>query len=259
MLPLKRTTAEKPPTYLAGKVALYLIPFLLADTAWTADDPGERYMRMAAQPGISHLHKTAYEQLAKMHAMQFWGGIEFPSVTIEIGNWDRHWESSTNPMGVLYRMGLDALPALVEALDDPTPTLTVIAPKEGATSPKGKGHVWKVNELVLALICHIADRTFTVGEGTRKARLWAIGNYPDLVPHAKQVVLQWYAENRNKTPAQRKLDDLIGEDWQNRKAAIEWGGEHKEKAGQKAVLDRVVVSNLKCNSSPAVSPANDRC
>ena len=76
-----------------------------------------RMLKMLSRPKISAQVKLAYEQIARMHTCEF-------HPLDHRGSFDylTHDDKSQAPMDVLYRIGFDALPPLIEALDDDTPT-----------------------------------------------------------------------------------------------------------------------------------------
>src|SRR5262249_57938806 len=85
-------------------------------------------------------------------------------------------KDSTGPMDVLYRMGLDVLPQLAEALDDRTPTRTVTAvrPERVRAGEEEEKKVWLVNELVARLIVELAAHDFVLDTAPGKG----VGNPP---------------------------------------------------------------------------------
>ena len=188
---------------------------------------GERYVRMASQRGIVPLQKAAYEQVARLYQGDFGEVIDCHDFALP--------RIANNPMAVLYKMGLEVLPVMVEALDDGTPTKTVTGMR-----PKQR-KVWKVNELAALLICRIADRQFALIQGEEEVWINNVEEHRNLIPRFKKLVLDWYAKNGKKTLAERRIDDVDSDVLWNRLHAVEWIGEHREKAGQKAVLDRINV------------------
>ena len=88
-----------------------------------------------------------------MHSIKIGAG-DWGSIPIPTGD-------SKLPTDVLYTMGFDILPMLAEALDDETPTATVITQREGDFK---QVKLWKVNDFAALLIVRIAGRDFVIGE-----------------------------------------------------------------------------------------------
>jgi hypothetical protein len=226
----------------APACGILLVGYTLVLAADEGQNRGDYYLKKAGEARISPLQRTAYEELSKVHAVSFFTlGVPPPNAfaynTRQSGGyWG--WESGDHPMAVLYRMGLDVLPTLVEALGDETPS------QDEWRSPCSLGpkappaRAMKVNELIAMLICRIAERTFAVRHGEHIGDyIYCVGSKPDLVPEFRKQVLVWYRDNHGKTLAQRKIDDVNSDIAINRNAAVAWIGEHKERAGQ-AVIAR---------------------
>ncbi len=142
----------------------------------------------------------------------------------------------------LRNLGLDALPFLAEALDDQTQT-KVITPR-GTTLPNttSEGYkltTWKVNELVAMVIQQIARRTFELGEWGDNASLSDINAYPNRIPELQKLVVEWYEENRGRTPEERYLADLRSEVFGTRLAAEMMLGWHKSVKAVTPLMRRV--------------------
>jgi hypothetical protein len=166
-----------------------------------AEEPGQRYLRAAAGKGVSPFDKKVYEQLAKIHGSNFLG-FRGRLATAK-------GQPNDDAMDVIVSMGLDALPVLAEALDDRTPSQTPIydshriprVDKNGRVSAAALAEmrigVRKVNELVATLICAIAEHSFTISYDRGWDNIQDVGQYPELAPKFKKLVLDWYAENAN--------------------------------------------------------------
>ena len=95
------------------------------------DDPGQRYILAAARPGVSAFDKRVYEQLARVHrcecpvTMSRLHRFVLPPCPDPIPG---RGASSSEAIDVLYRMGIDVLPVLTEALDDITPSRVPMPP-----------------------------------------------------------------------------------------------------------------------------------
>jgi hypothetical protein len=215
-------------------------------------NPGERYLKAAARPGITVLQKAAYEQLAKIHAEGDFSMPLDPSSTYldsPAGTYTG-FQTRGDPAGVLFRMGVEVLPTLTDALDDETPYTGTsgwagssgtlfLGPSSVGPGDKSKMILKaKVNEVVAWLICCIAERPLWIHVGREMLYIGIVGKRPDLVPDARKVVLEWYETNHTKTPVQRKVDIILNnnEAWYTRAVAIYWIGKHKEKAGKAAVV-----------------------
>jgi hypothetical protein len=130
------------------------------------------------------------------------------------------------PTERLRKAGIEALPALVDALADTRPTRTVTWSGHGNTP---KPRTWRVQELAARLIWRISERQFVFLEGGEQRVLGP--DKLDLTAHAAEIraaVLGWYAKAKSRTPAQRKLDDLSDAWFRNRFDALEWVATHRE-------------------------------
>jgi hypothetical protein len=207
-------------------------------TARAEEDAGDRYRKLADRPGISPLEKNVYEKLTGLHTVRLFFSLAPSPYQIALGDWAGPGKSSeTNAFWLLCNIGLDALPALVDALDDETLTKTITIDLHTIKRDKQCERVWKVNELVALLICRISNRIFAVRHGKHMGDfICDIGKHVDRAPEFKKQVLDWYNENHNKTLSQRKIDDIESDVSFNRYAAVQWVGQHKEKDGQAAIL-----------------------
>jgi RNA polymerase sigma factor (sigma-70 family) len=210
-------------------------------------DPAERWLKAAQRPGLSAREKAAYEQIAKLHLL----AIERPPHLMPPDQTD-FLTDGNEPTDVLYRMGLDVLPQLAEALDDvtPTKTATVIRPELLRAGEEGKKRVWLVNEVVARLIVKLAARDFVTDReqepkfppDLRDLNLLGIRDLnaqPGTAADFKKAVLDWYAANRKKSLAERKIDDVNDRWFPNRFEAIRWLAENKSAAGRRAIEKRV--------------------
>ena len=129
-------------------------------------------------------------------------------------------------MIALRTLGIDVLPILAEALDDNTPTNTVVA-IDFRRLPSGVPHryrVWKVSELAARLVPQIANREFVLGEWGQGVPLDQIGSQPERIPEFRKQILEWYKENKDRTPEERRIADLQS-NLRNRLDATEWLGQ----------------------------------
>ena len=246
--------------------------YSIAGCCTGAEDPGQRYLRAAAREGVSPFDKKVYEQLAKIHRGNFpvSGGLWLlfaanPAWPGEASN----RQPPDDAMDVLIGMGLDVLPVLTEALDDRTPSQTFKYYPHEMPRVNNRGRItqealaemrvgsWKVNELVAALICRIAERRFVIVRGRARHNIVEVGQSRELVPQFRKLVLDWYAENAKRTPLERRIADLQSDVPGNRCVAIAWIGRHKEKAGQKAVvrhLETILADRTDAPSRAASCP-----
>jgi len=196
---------------IAYFVSLVFIPYVVG----AAEAPvANRWDAKARQAGITPLQRRAYQQLAKLHDFK----------AQQLTNWGHLYyvHPRPNPMTILRDMGMDVLPALAEALDDDTPTKTVIVDTSGG-SPRGhEPYVVKVNELVARLVRDITEYQFTVGD----IELRQIEAHRDLIPEFRKRILEWYKKNKDKTLEERKIENLNG-DLQVRVMAESWLGQSR--------------------------------
>jgi RNA polymerase sigma factor (sigma-70 family) len=198
-------------------------------------DPGERWRKAAQRPGLSDREEAAYEHLAKLHLCAF--------EPVGTGARARHIlnlrGAPDGPFEHLYRMGFDVLPQLAEALDDDTLTES----RNHSYSERKK--VYRVNELVARLIVELASHDFVLDPDPPAK---AVGDPPGIrdlnanprpAADFKKAVLDWYAANRDRTPAERKIADVNDPWFRNRFDAVEWLAEHKRDAGRRAIEKRV--------------------
>ena len=189
-----------------GKAIYFLSILCISHVVGAAEAPiANRWDPKAQREGITALQRKAYQQVAKLHNFKGWQMAEWGTVDYEFG------VPAPNPMTTLRDMDIDVLPILVEALDDSTPTKTVnklgtnIAHKPGW---KPNVHVWKVNELVARLIRDITHHEFVLGELRSEVNLLNIEAHRDRIPEFQKQILEWYEQNKDKKPEERKIADL---------------------------------------------------
>jgi hypothetical protein len=97
-----------------------------------------------------------------------------------------------------------------------------------------------VNELVARLIVELASHDFVFDdEGDyNPPGIRDLNANPRPAADFKKAVLDWYAANRDRTPAERKIADVNDRWFRNRFDAIEWLGEHKSDAGRRVIEKR---------------------
>jgi hypothetical protein len=218
--------------------------------------PGKRYLELAAIKNVSPLQKLAYEKLAEFQRIRLFGPPSGPSAyQFAFGPWTGWKEDERNAFWAICKMGLDALPPLVDALDDETPTLTITNDHDMHYIPLDSryDYTWKVNELAALAICHVTQRVFAVRHGERARAgefIYDVGKHPALIPDLKKQVLDWYYKYRDKSLTERKIDDVDSDLGYNRHEAVQWIGEHKEKRGQQAVIAYVIRLFNDQRSSP---------
>lgn len=200
-------------------------------------DLAERWLKAAQRPGLSAREKAACEQIAKLHL------CEFEQVTwVSFAGWKPGVEANES-VNALLQMGFDVLPQLAEALDDTTPTKTVTT-SYSSRFPKGAGgykKVWLVNEFVGRLIFQIASHDFVLdpkADGFPPG-IRDLNTQPHSAVEYKKAVLDWYAANPKKSPAERKIDDVNDLWFRNRFDALEWLGENKIAAGRRPIEKRI--------------------
>ena len=169
-----------------------------------------RWDLKARLEGITPRQRQAYEQLAKLR------DYEAEQVN-ESGTLDYDYPKG-NPMAALRDMGIRAIPALAEALDDGSSSKT-------STREHGIYHNWKVNELVALLIRHISDHSFVVEDG-QPVSLSEIASHRALIPEFQAQILRWYRANKDKTVEDRKIAE-IGNGGGNAVRAAVWLGQKK--------------------------------
>ena len=179
-----------------------------------------RWEKRLEDKSLTAKQRAAYEQIAKLHTVKLFsrdsrGSLWMPSFD----------PKSKLPTDVLHRMGVDALPFLAEALDDETPTETVIV-------TRWETKVWKVNELAARLVWLIADRDFVLGEQDKEVSVREIALHPKLAPEFRKLVTDWHEKFASNTPTERKLADLADPLFRNRFDAVIWLGENKAKEGR---------------------------
>jgi RNA polymerase sigma factor (sigma-70 family) len=187
-----------------------------------------RWEKLLQDRNLTPRQRAAYEQIAKLHTVKLERG-EHPGM-IEIPSSDRN---SKVPTDVLYKMGIDVLPMLAEALDDETPTATV-------TDNRGRDRkVWQVNELVALLVWRIAERDFVICDPGKEVGIREIRQQPKDAPAFRKQVLDWHSKFAAKTPLERKIADVADPWFRNRFDAIIWLGNTKAKEGRPVIAGRV--------------------
>jgi hypothetical protein len=214
-------------------LVLSAIPLIVETTACAgeADASAERYARAALRSGLSPLSKSAYEQLANVRRGKF---IIQLGRTSLVPDRERPKPPPDDALDRLYAMGVDILPILAEALDDTTPSQTF--KYDTHTVLQVRVGEWKVNELVGALICTIADRDFVLVQNRVRYDILELNHSSGLIPRFQKLVLDWYSENAKRTPLERRMAALRDDIPQNRVAAVAWIGWRREKAGRDAVV-----------------------
>jgi uncharacterized protein (TIGR03067 family) len=201
-----------------------------ADKEKSAPLPPNRWEKLLLDKDLTAKQRAAYEQIAKLRTIKLdswdWGSIPIPSFV----------KDSKLPTDVLFAMGLDALPMLAEALDDETPTATVITQREGGFK---QVKVWKVNDFAALLIVRIADRDFVIGEFPKELGIRDIAQRPKAAPELRKLVVAWHGKFAAKTPAERKIADVTDAWFRNRFDAIIWLGWTKTKDGRAPIMARV--------------------
>ena len=211
--------------------------------------PSDRWLKKAAQPGLSDLQRVAYEQLAQVYL----ANLQQTGIP---GSYDMNMPNSGSPkaVGNLYAMGLDVVPILAEALDDTTMTNTVT--RHGS----GRKIEHRVNEMVARLIQSICGRNFVVGEDPHQVTLESVGTKPELAPQFQKVISEWFKVNRKRNEVERKLADVEDNWFRNRLDAVEWLARKKEAKGVPAIvkyIDRTFVAMEKEESSLKVSELSE--
>jgi hypothetical protein len=187
-----------------------------------------RWEKLLQDRNLTAKQRAAYEQIAKLHTVKLLQE-EFPG-SIQIPSFDRN---SKVPTDVLYKMGIDVLPMLAEALDDETPTATV------TDNRRGDRNVWQVNELVALLVVRIAERDFVICDPGKEVGIREIRQQPKDAPAFRKQVLDWHSKFAARTPLERKIAD-VGDAWfRNRFDAIIWLGNTKAKEGRAVIAARV--------------------
>jgi hypothetical protein len=210
---------------------------LFACAAVAADrSPGERWEAKARQAGITDIQRRAYKLLARVYECDFSrSGNEGP---IDMSLPDT--TENPNPMIALRALGVDVLPILAEALDDDTPTNTVVDVdyRKGASRVPHRFRVWKVNELVARLVPQIANHEFVLGEWGQGISLDQIGSQPKRAPEFRKQIITWYETNKNRTLEERRIADLDS-NLRNRLDAAFWLGRQGSTKAVPALSKRI--------------------
>jgi hypothetical protein len=152
-------------------------------------------------------------------------------------------KDSTDPRDVLCAMGVDAVPALVEALGDRSDTNTVTHPGRGRT---GERRVWKLGDLAARILFDTCGRNFTVGPMENQKSLLDLD--PAVVPELQRIILDWYASNRGASEVELRIQALEEPDGGNRLRAAEWLAYHRSAEGAVPIeraLDRSLARKVK--------------
>lgn len=144
------------------------------------------------------------------------------------------------PFKALYDMGLPALPALADALDDTTPTDVVERNDQmimtASPSNMPPPRPLTVRELAATLIVSIAEHDFVAGQYPRQFVLSTdIDKGAELVPQFQAAVREWYAHNRGRTLTQRRIADVDDPWFRNRLNAVAWLGKRKVRQAEPAI------------------------
>jgi hypothetical protein len=189
-----------------------------------------RWEKRLQDRDLTAKQRAAYEQIARLHTVKLeaedWGILPIPSFD----------EDSKLPTDLLYKMGLDALPMLAEALDDQTATATRVTSREGRFRQE---KVWKVNELAALLIIRIADRNFVIGDPDKELTITDIEQQPQAAPKFRKLVVDWHTRFATKTPTERKIADVTDDWFRNRFDAVIWLGKNRVKEGRTPIAARV--------------------
>jgi hypothetical protein len=204
----------------------------------------------AQEHGISPSRQFVCKQLARLPK-----GLGYITYWPDI---DETNSNANDPLRLIYGVGMDALPTLVEALDDHTLT-TVFT----CDTQKGTERTWRINELASFLIRRITERYFMVqvpGKSdisdlptVEDIDLMGVGDHPELIPQFKTIVLDWYAKSGKKPLVESKIEDLEG-GWRNFSLAAKWLGEHKAREAVPALI-RAVDRNVNEHDEDAASEA----
>lgn len=203
----------------------------LSMSAVCAQQSDARWRLRAEQPGLTPFQKKAYAQMALLCFQR-----------------DVYHSA---PVQTLGRMGLNVLPILAEGLSDSTPTRTIYEP---FSVDRGGPHYIRprVNEVAAQLAVRVASHDFAVGEFPGQYSIRSIDRFPTLTPQFQKFILRWYAANRNKTLARRKMEDLGDHFLRNRLDAVEWLGKNRTTGG-KAALVRFIDTILARKSNDTSS------
>jgi hypothetical protein len=214
-----------------------VLPVLLVYAAVAADrSPGERWETKARQAGITDIQRQAYKQLARVHECDFSRSGNVEGIDLSLFE----TAESPNPMIALRALGLDVLPILAEALDDDTPTKTVVDIdfRRGASRVSHRFRVWKVNELVARLVPQIAHHEFVLGEWGPGVSLELVGSQSERIPEFRKQIIAWYEENRKRTAEERRIADLDSS-LRNRLDAASWLGRQKSTKAVPSLSKRI--------------------
>lgn len=217
-----------------------VVLLFISSTAYADDNPGARWLRKAKEPGISKMQRDVYEQLAKVHSAKL--GVIVPGGVI--------WAPGQkgDPLTAIYNMGFEAVPVLAEALEDDTPTRTILPDRN---LNKEGSRPWRVCEAAEMLIRRLTCSDFALHNSGNEYRIWQIAEHPELAAQFRELVQNWYSKNGKKTAEQRQIEQVQDSVLQNRLSAVEWLGKHKVVEARDALLKRVdtIFSEKPVNSS----------
>ena len=172
--PVSKSATRKPRRWtISSQIIVQLLLLLLTACSVNAAEPtaGDRWVAKANQQDITDIQRHVYLLLEKVQTCDFSRSHDQWSV---LNLYIPDSSGKPNALKGLYDLGFDAIPSLVEALDDLTPTKTAIL---GYTTPDGtyvnRIRVWKVNEMVAFVIRNITRREFVLGEWGDGANLSA--------------------------------------------------------------------------------------
>ncbi|WP_036042594.1 hypothetical protein [Leptospira alstonii] len=175
-----------------------------------------------AQPMNNDLKRKVVEQVERLKTISGsseWRFFELPG-------------RSSDPILELEKIGIVSIPYLIPFLSDASPTQAERAHGNGARRKT------TVNEYVGYIINRIADYNFYLSkgkdeEGDDDGNGDLLGDEPLVDPSTilafQTQIASWYQKNKNRSLAERKLDDLNDTFHYNRFAAYHWFGESKRK------------------------------
>jgi hypothetical protein len=172
--------------------------------------------------------KRYVAQLPDLHCMQFsQPGFIQPFMTITDGK-----PNPNPPTARLRSMGMAAVPALIEALADDTPTRTVYHWRDFAHSRL----VWRVSDFAWTILRDITKKDF----GYRQVVGFTLST---MEPEEKRVAIaeikKWYAENKNLSPDDKMFaffSSASPEDWVT---AGEYFLKSRDKRAVPALLEKI--------------------
>lgn len=136
------------------------------------------------------------------------------------------------PTKKLMDMGMSAVPALITALEDDTPTRTIYHWRDFHRSRR----VWRVSDFAWTILRDITKKDF----GDRRVVGFTLGSMP---PPQKRIVIdeikQWYEHSKNQTPDDRMFAFFSShkpEDWMT---AGRYFLKKKDKRAVKPLLEQI--------------------